>query len=177
MAGIVEDVDHVVKDARSPHVAARCGTRTGSCFSRLDDAGQPPTVTPSCPEDHACPCRRHDELLWHLAMDSVDRVNTRAVHGKDVVGVEILQGRDGLGHYLIRGGGEMETADDRVNFLDAGSLLELTDRIDHASMAARRDDNEAAVLYVIASGVFALKGIGHQVARFHFDLRHTKMGR
>ena len=49
-------------------------------------------------------------------MDSVDRVNTRAVHGKDIVGVEILQGRDGLGHYLIRGGGEMETADDRVNF-------------------------------------------------------------
>ena len=77
---------------------------------------QPPTVTQSCPEDHACPCRRHDELLWHLAMDSVDRVNTRAVHGKDIVGVEILQGRDGLGHYLIRGGGEMETADDRVNF-------------------------------------------------------------
>ena len=51
--------------------------------------------------------------------------------------------------FVLGRGRQMEAADDRVNFLDPGHLLRLTDRVDPARVAARRDDDEATVLHVI----------------------------
>src|SRR5215468_6553179 len=63
-------------------------------------------------EDHAGARRRHDELLGHLTVNRDDRVQTSAMHGDDVVGVDVLEGGNGFGDDFVGGCGQMEAAYD-----------------------------------------------------------------
>src|SRR6516164_11027049 len=47
----------------------------------------------------------------------------------------------------------MKATDQRVQFVDAGDLLRLSDGVENADVAARGDDNEAAILHVEAGRV------------------------
>ena len=58
------------------------------------------------------------------------------MHGDDVVRVDGLEGGHGLRDGGVGGGGEVEAADDRVDFVDAGGLLDLADGVDDAGVAA-----------------------------------------
>src|SRR5438128_3358240 len=132
---------------------------------------------PSNAEDEARSCGRHHQRLRHRHVHGHDHVHARAVHGDDVVGIDVLEDGHGLGHDVVGRGRQMEAADDRVNLLDSGHLLRVTDRVDHARVAARRDDDEAAVLHVIDGGMLALEGISDELARLRLDARRTEVAR
>ena len=67
----------------------------------------------------------------------------------------------------------MEATDERMHFLDAGDFLRLPDRVDDADMAARGDDDEAAVLHVEAGRVLVGMLVRDDLA---LQLRRREMG-
>jgi hypothetical protein len=75
------------------------------------------------------------------------------MHWEDVLEIEFLQ----LGHHLaqtiVGRRSQAKTADQRVDFLDAGDLLRPPQRIDDAGMAAGADDDKPAVAQAEAGGV------------------------
>ncbi len=87
-------------------------------------------------EDEACPRVGAQELIWHLGLgDLVERL-AGAMQWDDVVDIDLLQRFDRVAYIVFLIGGEVESADHRVNFVDPGSRLGLLDRVDHAAMAA-----------------------------------------
>ena len=55
--------------------------------SRRDEMKSPMELAT---EDHARARRRHDELLWHLALDRHHGVEASTVHGNQIVRVDLL---------------------------------------------------------------------------------------
>ena len=97
------------------------------------------------------------------------------MHRDDVVGIDSLEGLDGLRDDLVGRGRQVEAAHDRVDLVDAACLLGLADGVDHAGVAARRDHHEPAVLDVIRGGVLALEGVRDELARLGLDLRDAEV--
>jgi hypothetical protein len=78
-------------------------------------------------EDHARACGRHDELLWHVSLDCHHGAEASAMHGNQVVRVDLLQGFHGLGNDFIRIRGQVPPANHGVDFLDPSEPLDLAD--------------------------------------------------
>jgi len=78
-------------------------------------------------EDHAGARGRHDQFLWHLLLDCHHGAEAGAVHGNQVVRVDLLQGLHGFGDDVIRIRGQVPPANHGVHFLDPGGLLDLAD--------------------------------------------------
>ena len=75
------------------------------------------------------------------------------MHGHHHIGRERLQLGDNLIGIVGRRRSEMEATNQRMQFLDAGDLLRLSDGVENTDVAARGDDNEAAILHVEAGRV------------------------
>jgi len=63
-------------------------------------------------EDHARARGRHNEFLWHLLLDCHHGAEASAVHGNQVVRVDLLQGLHSLGYNFIRIRGQVPPAND-----------------------------------------------------------------
>src|ERR1043166_2274843 len=75
------------------------------------------------------------------------------MHRDEHVRLELLDLSHDLLEVVGRRRTEMESPDDRMNFLDTRHLLRLSHRIDDADVAAGRDHNEAFAADVEAGGV------------------------
>src|SRR5580704_13617143 len=109
---------------------------------------------PSGVENDLAPGGCHQQLVRHLLAHRLVEVGATAMHGDHDLRLELAD----LGHdrieILLRRGPQVEAADDRVDLVHARHLLRLPHGVDNANMATRTDDDETAVLQVIAGRVF-----------------------
>lgn len=74
-------------------------------------------------KDEAGPGVGHDEFVGHLFLHSSDESRAAAVHGDEVVGVDLLEGLDHLRDVGVgRGAGELLLRKKRLRLLKLGSL-------------------------------------------------------
>ena len=106
--------------------------------------------------------RGHDQFRRHPPLNGHDGVPAGAVHGDEIIGVDLLEGSHGFGDDFRRR--QMPITYHSVDFVDARDLLELTDGVDNPCMATRRDDHQTAVLDVIGRGVLAPEDVRNQFA-------------
>ena len=66
----------------------------------------------------------------------------------EIIGANLLYGRQGFSQILRRVGRKVEAADDRMHFLDAGDLLRLSHRIDDPAVTAGRENDQPPVLEI-----------------------------
>src|SRR6266567_1213663 len=97
--------------------------------------------------------------MWHPRLDQHTGVEAGTVHRDEVIGVDLLEGIHGLVHHIVGGGCEVPPAHHGVDFADTRDLLDLPNRVDDPSMAARGDDDQPAILHVIDCGNLALEYI------------------
>src|SRR5574341_59295 len=91
--------------------AARSAARTMTRQSVARFISTPPFGSPLSSKDHASARGRHDQLLRHRIVNGHDRVEPRAVHRDDVVGVDRLEGLDCLRDDVVRRRRQVEAAD------------------------------------------------------------------
>ena len=89
-----------------------------------------------------------DDFRPEFAFRQFEKRVAGTMQRHEIVGVNLLYGRQGLSQILWRVWREVKAADDRMHLLDAGDLLRLSDRIDDPSVTARRENNQPAVLEI-----------------------------
>src|SRR5258706_9541279 len=112
-------------------------------------------------KDEACPRVGAQELIWHLGLGDLVERFAGAVQWNDVVDIDVLERRDRVAHIVFLIGGEVESADHRMNLVDPGSRLGLPDRVDHAAMAARGQNDQPASFQVERGGDLVPELVGN----------------
>ncbi len=121
-----------------PEMPANCGLLQISVPSLSSQFGQSQcgVLARSGTKDEACPRVGTQELIWHLGLGNLVERLTGAVQWNDIVDIDIAERHDRVAHIVFLIGGEVESADHRMNFLNARSRLGLFDRVDHPAMTA-----------------------------------------
>src|SRR5260370_42589551 len=86
------------------------------------------------------------------------------MHREDVFDIELLQSGHHRTQILVRRRSQVETADQRIDFLDTGDLLRVSERIDDAGMPAGADYDEAAIAQPEAGGVLMPMLVGPRLS-------------
>ena len=79
---------------------------------------------------------RLNQTFGHRLLDRGFSEETRAVLWYEVVGTNLLEGLDCFAHYCLRRGGEVPSANDGIDLVDSGDLLNVTDRVDNSGVSA-----------------------------------------
>src|SRR3984893_4365610 len=75
--------------------------------------------------------------------------------------IDFLECLDRISNVFLRVGREMKAPDHRMNFFHTGGSLSLPDRVDHAAMAARSQDDKPASFQIESRRDLVLKLIGY----------------
>src|SRR6516165_12506196 len=94
-----------------------------------------------------------DELLRHFRAHFGNKSATGAVHRDHDIGRERLQFGDRVVNVIWWRNAQMEAAEHRMKLVDPGDRHRGSDRVEHAAMAAGRDDDQAAPSHDMASSM------------------------
>src|SRR5215469_3042694 len=94
----------------------------------IDEARAPLTRPDLCSEDKAGANRGANHLVGHFGANHVVESLSGAMAGYQIIGIDVLEGCNDLPNVLVgQWGHDVESADNSMHLLDAGSRLCLLD--------------------------------------------------
>src|SRR5450759_519583 len=90
------------------------------------------------------------------------------MHGDEDIRIQFVYLRHDLAEVIGRSWPQVEAAHDRMDFLNAGYLLRLSDRIDYSNVTAGADNDQTLVFQIEASRVLVNVFVRHDLA-FHLS--------
>ena len=106
-----------------------------------------------------------DHFVGHFAPHKVVESLPRTMPRNQIIGIDLLESCDHLPNVLVgQWRHDVEAADDRVHFLNAGSGLRLLDCVDHTAMTAGGKDDETFAFDDEVRSNLVLEIIGNEAA-------------